>query len=163
FFLGLSHRHDGYDSTTGFAYGDVDDAAFVSVGDESDTVMGYLFDSTHFDVFDVDNANRYATAGELNRANALLGAVLRAPGVTPFRPALLRADADAAKAIVAFQRWDYPTAAVDARAADVEVANVAAALHVALPTAATPAASSRTTVPANQARRPVVPGLLGRD
>jgi hypothetical protein len=146
--IGLSHPHDGYDSELGLDFGpDANNGGpfeFVWAGDESYTVMHYLDLAPDFGTFDGDNLYRWETAGYLNWANALLADVLQRRDPSAAAP-LQRAERAATNALAAFERWDYLTAATEARAAYSEVAGVAEKLRVrsaALTAALQPRAST---------------------
>lgn len=132
-FAGLSHPHDGYDPASGRSFVAFDDFTFAWIGDESDTIMSYQYVADEFSRFDKDNVRRWEMAGYLNWANSLLGKVLEKPGALKYLPALVRADADARRALDAFARWDHLTAAMEARKAYVELQDVATRLQVTLP------------------------------
>lgn len=113
--IGLSHPHDGYDSEFGFDYVASADLFFAWAGDESHTVMHYLFTSTRFGQFDRDNAHRWETAGYLNRANALADAVLGHPEAARVRGLVLAADLSAAYGRTQFRDWNYARSAAALR------------------------------------------------
>ena len=78
------------------------------------------------------------------------------PGALKYLPAMLRADADAGKALDAFARWDHLTAAAEARNAYVELQVVATHLHVTLP-ADQVAARADSTARLNGTSDPIQP------
>ena len=116
--LGMSHPHDGYDPASGASFGTTGPSYFSWVGDESNTVMGYLDLSQSFGKFDMDNMSRFQTAGYDNWARALIAAAQAAPGkdsttdtVVAHTQALLK------QAESAFGGWQYVRAAGLARQA----------------------------------------------
>lgn len=113
--IGVSHPHDGYDWEQNIDYGPGDDFYYAWVGDESDTVMHYLGQSNYFSVFDKDNIYRIEMAGYLNWSNELLAEILAHPGYPTVRGLVKQAQAQAANAQSAFDRWDYARAASSAR------------------------------------------------
>lgn len=129
--VGLSHPHDGYDAEIGIDYGPSGFFYFAWLGDESETVMHYLSVSNGFGRHDRDNMRRWEAAGYLNRANALAGDLVASPKSWKARLALRAADAHAARARRALQRFDYLEAATDARWAYSLLAEVADELGVA--------------------------------
>lgn len=156
--IGMPHPHDGYDSELGFEFGPDTDGVgpfeFVWSGDESHTVMHYLDVAPDFGVFDGDNVYRWEAAGYLNWANALLGDVLERPGVRALQPELERAEQAAARALTAFERWDYLAAATAARESyslvaraaeklDIKSAALTAALQRRAPSGTRPRACTR--------------------
>lgn len=108
--IGLSHPHDGYDPASDVDYGPTGPFYFAWNGDFSASIMGYLFVSFAFDQFNRDNLYRYETAGYLNKANALLAAVLAAPNAGRVTGLLKQADHEAKVAESAFDEWRYLTA-----------------------------------------------------
>ncbi len=130
---GLGHPHDGYDPASGRFIDPENDLDFVWLGDASETVMNYLYDTHAFGQFDQDNVHRWETAGYLNWSNSLLGKILAQPGALKYVPDLVRADVDATKALAAFGRWDFLTSATGARQVYVEIQTIATRLKVALP------------------------------
>lgn len=108
--IGASHPHDGYDSEHALDYGPEDEFFFVWSGDESATVMSYIDTNFAFGTFDRDNMYRWETAGYLNAANELAGAILAAPNAERAEKWLRRADSYAGRAKSAFKRWDYERA-----------------------------------------------------
>ncbi len=123
--LGMSHPHDGYDASSVVDFAPVGKTYYSWVGDESNTVMSYNAVSNVFGVFDKDNMSRYQTAGYLNWADALLGAIDRASLTPRDRTRLGAADADATAAVAQFRSWRYLSAAADAYRAWALVATVA--------------------------------------
>ncbi|MET0410493.1 MAG: hypothetical protein ABW217_04330 [Polyangiaceae bacterium] len=131
--IGMSHPHDGYDSELGLEFGpDQNNAGpfeFVWSGDESHSVMHYFDVAPDFGAFDRDNLYRWEAAGYLNWANALLADVLARADKSSVEP-LQRAEGAAARSLEALERWDYLTAATEARAAYSLVAGAAEKLRV---------------------------------
>src|SRR5690606_33300311 len=130
---GLSHPHDGYDSSLDIDYGPGDDFYFVWLGDESNTVMHYLALSNTFGVFDQDNMYRWEMAGYLNRSNELLGEILAHPGHDSVRNLIMRAGQWAGIAERAFDRWEYGDAVRAARNAYEVLARAADQLGIEPP------------------------------
>ncbi|WP_328469855.1 hypothetical protein OHA21_02950 [Actinoplanes sp. NBC_00393] len=104
--LGLSHPHDGYDSTTGVAYEAVGDFYFANAGDESNSIMSYIDLNWDFSQFDRDNSDRFLTAAYWEAANRLAATVPKGKG----RTALLAADGLLALAAKAFAAHEYRAA-----------------------------------------------------
>jgi hypothetical protein len=129
--LGMSHPHDGYDSTLGIDYGAADEFQFVWSGDESASIMSYLGNENGFGQFDKDNMARYQFAGYLNWANSMLGDVDGKPLTAGQRAKLDGADALARLARSQFRNWNYLGAASSARQAWALVYSVADAYGVA--------------------------------
>ena len=100
--VGMSHPHDGYDYELNLDYGPGDARYFAWMGDESHSVMGYLFFGSGFSQFDRDNMNRYLTAAYINQANAVLAMIAASPRAGRGWYAVLQADSDAAAALNAY-------------------------------------------------------------
>jgi hypothetical protein len=115
--LGLSHPHDGYDAEMGLDFAAAGALFFAWVGDESHTVMHDIALSNGFGTFDRDNMYRWETAGHLNRANAIAGALGGRADDEAVADLVKAADALARRARVALRGWDYVRAAQSARAA----------------------------------------------
>jgi hypothetical protein len=113
--IGMSHPHDGYDSVLNIDYGPSGGLYFAWEGDESDTVMHYLGLTNRFGEHNRDNMYRWETAGYLNWANALAGAILADPDADHVFFLMLAADALAARAKSRFNSWRYGEAVEDAR------------------------------------------------
>jgi hypothetical protein len=115
--VGMSHPHDGYDSELDIDFGPAGLFEFAWSGDESHTVMQYLALTNQFGRFDKDNSNRWEMAGYLNWSNAVAGDILAHPQADRPRLLLWFADAAAAEALEAFNKWEYLKAAASARLA----------------------------------------------
>jgi hypothetical protein len=128
--IGMSHPHDGYDSEGDLDYGPTGLTYFAWEGDESDTVMHYMGVSNTFGRHNEDNMYRWETAGYLNWANALAGAILMSPDADRVRLAVKLADIEAALAKKRFHEWDYLQAAASARLSYATLAAAADAIGV---------------------------------
>jgi hypothetical protein len=128
--FGLSHPHDGYDSELGIDYFQSGDFFFSWLGDESHTIMSYLFITRTFGQFNQDNMYRYEFAGYLNWANSLLDDIHAHPDAASVQANLDQAEAYAAQALESFKSWDYLAAAMNARLAYEQVAMAAQALGI---------------------------------
>ncbi|GAC1411094.1 MAG: hypothetical protein NVSMB57_05440 [Actinomycetota bacterium] len=138
----MSHPHDGYDYEKGIDYSMYDDRfAFVGAGDESNSVMGYMWTNPEFSQFDLDNHDRWMTSAYLSNANTLVSAILRGGHAEKAASSLQHADALAAQAVDEFAAHNYLAAhraAHDAykeirgaaRAAGVEVRGSAEGLRI---------------------------------
>ncbi|MEU4693000.1 hypothetical protein [Actinoplanes sp. NPDC023714] len=104
--LGMSHPHDGYDSTTGVAYGPGGEFYFVNAGDENNSIMSYIDVNWDFSQFDRDNSDRFLTAAYWEAANRLAATVPQGKGKT----ALRTADALLGLASKAFASHEYRAA-----------------------------------------------------
>lgn len=85
--LGMSHPHDGYDSTTGVDYGPGGEFYFVNAGDENNSMMSYIDVNWDFSQFDRDNSDRFLTAAYWEAANRLAATVPSGKGKTSLRTA----------------------------------------------------------------------------
>ena len=128
--LGMSHPHDGYDFEDNVSYGGRDAFDFVWVGDQSHSVMGYMFLTNGFGQFDRDNMNRYLTAAYINQANVILAKIAASPRADQVQPQLAQADHDATAALHVYAGMDYLNAARLAKTAYERVRSAAAAIHV---------------------------------
>jgi len=90
--------------------------------------MSYMWVNDGFGVFDHDNMSRYLFAGYLNWANDVLADIVAHPDAGSVRPLVNQADDLATQAQRAFNRWDYATAAANARDAYELIATAAAQL-----------------------------------
>jgi hypothetical protein len=126
--IALSHPHDGYDSELGLDYGPGGEFYYIWAGDESHSVMSYLWLTGEFGKFNQDNMYRWEFAGYLNWANDLLDDILADSDTSEVQDNLDQAEAYAAAAKAAFDQWDYLTAAMNARLAYEQVATAAAEL-----------------------------------
>ena len=123
--IALSHPHDGYDSELGLDYGPGGEFYYIWAGDESHSVMSYLWLTGEFGKFNQDNMYRWEFAGYLNWANNLLDDILADSDTSEVQDNLDQAEAYAAAAKAAFDQWDYLTAAMNARLAYEQVATAA--------------------------------------
>ncbi len=114
--LGMSHPHDGYDSTTGIDYDATGDYYFAWSGDESHTIMQYIGVTNQFGWFDRDNMNRFLTGRYLTRANEIAAQLGQRETSAEAAGLLGEANARLDDARGAFQRMDYQRAAESARA-----------------------------------------------
>lgn len=114
--IGMSHPHDGYDSTTGADFGPTGDYFFAWSGDQSHTVMSYIDLSLNFGWFDQDNMNRFLTARYMTRANEIAALVRQANNGRETRELLERAAAEFNDARSAFRAMEYERAASQAQA-----------------------------------------------
>lgn len=105
--LGMSHPHDGYDSTSGEDFGPGGDTFFAWLGDESNTMMSYIDLNWDFSQFDRDNMNRFQTAAQIEAANRLAAEALAAPRASRAYDELLLADLLIGQANWLFGRHDY--------------------------------------------------------
>lgn len=129
--LGLSHPHDGYDFELNQDIGGVDGAFFFTwSGDESNSVMNYLFINNDFSQFDRDNMNRYLTAIYINHANAILPRLLASSRAGEISGPLIIADAQASAALNAYSAMNYSAAASNAKEAYENVLNAADQINV---------------------------------
>jgi hypothetical protein len=94
--------------------------------------MSYMPLVNGYGHFDLDNVYRWEMAGYLNWANAVLGDIRSHPEIDRVQAAIELADAAAARALAAFARWDFLTAAASARQAYSLVPT--AALQIGAPT-----------------------------
>ena len=115
--IGLSHPHDGYDSEFAFPYVASADLFFAWAGDESNTVMHYLFTSSRFGQFDRDNLYRWEGAGYLNWSNALADAILGHPKASRVRGLVVAADLLVVYGKAQFRNWNYVHSAAAMRQA----------------------------------------------
>lgn len=114
--IGMSHPHDGYDSTTSLDYGPSGDTYFAWSGDESDTIMHYMDLSGYFGWFDHDNMNRFMAGRYLTRASEIAARVSQADP-SGSRALLDEASKSMEQARVAFRENDWERAANQARTA----------------------------------------------
>jgi hypothetical protein len=128
--VGMSHPHDGYDYELNLDYGPSDALYFAWIGDESHSIMGYLFFGSGFSQFDRDNMNRYLTAAYINQANAVLAMIAASPRAGQVATLVLQADAAAAAALNAYDDMNYSGAAGDAKSAYERVLAAAATIDV---------------------------------
>lgn len=76
--IGMSHPHDGYDSTSGIDFGPTGDYYFAWSGDESETIMSYIDLTGTFGQFDHDNMSRFLTGRFITRAAEIAAQVSKA-------------------------------------------------------------------------------------
>ncbi|MEE6257633.1 zinc metalloprotease [Plantactinospora sonchi] len=108
--IGMSHPHDGYDSTTGVDYGPADEFYFVNAGDEVNSMMSYIDLNWDFSQFDHDNSDRFLTAAYNEAANGLAADVLAAPRAHRAYDELKEADRLLGRARAALADHQYPAA-----------------------------------------------------
>jgi hypothetical protein len=115
-FVGLSHPHDGYDSTSGIEFDVFGAFNFAWDSDESATPMSYLPSggSLTFDRFDRDNMGRWQVARLLDLADTDAAAILSRTHSSQINAQLAQADADFARALAALHRSDWLGAATAA-------------------------------------------------
>ncbi len=143
--FGLSHPHEGWDAELGVNFNAYQNSYFVNSGDESDSVMSYIWLSQGFSQFDRDNLYRWEMAGYLNRANGLLDKVLAHPQAKRVLENITKAEMHAGKALASFKTWNYLDAAANARMAYVLVAMSAGELGIQEESTATPQFAAPTT------------------
>jgi hypothetical protein len=114
--VGMSHPHDGYDSTFGLDYGPSGDYYFAWSGDESETIMAYNDLTGNFGWFDRDNMNRFMAGRYLTRASEIAARVSQADP-SGSRALLDEANNNMEQARIAFRQNDWEGAANRARAA----------------------------------------------
>ncbi|MEV6347864.1 hypothetical protein [Actinoplanes sp. NPDC051851] len=139
--LGMSHPHDGYDSTTGVDYEATGDFYYANVGDENNTMMSYIDLNWDFSQFDRDNSDRFLTAAYWSAASRIAATVPKGKGDS----ALSYADRLLGKAKAAFAAHDYPGAYAYAAKAYATVAGI--------PSAATAEVQAQIAAEAADARR----------
>lgn len=137
--LGLSHPHDGYDSEGNFGYSAVGDGYFVWAGDESATIMGYMFVNGDYSQFDRDNMSRNMTCSYLTEANLILVKILASPRAGQVTGLLANADQSAGNALAKYQTMNYSDAAFSAKDAYVKVLTAAGQINVPVEKQAWPA------------------------
>jgi hypothetical protein len=122
-FVGLSHPHDGYDSTSGIDFNPEGAFNFAWDSDESATPMSYLPDggSLTFDRFDRDNMSRWQVGRLLDLADADAAAILSGNHSSQIDAQLAEADADFSRAVAALHRSDWLAAATAAVAGYAEM------------------------------------------
>ena len=107
--LGLSHPHDAYDAGFGSnVFQGVPQGAFwfMRSGDESNTTMSYLPNTSEFGQFDRDNMARWQIAARLDNANRILGDIARSPKASQAVAQVVAADAKAGQALAALEAWN---------------------------------------------------------
>lgn len=108
--VGMSHPHDGYDSSSGVDYAPADRFFFAWSGDQSNTMMSYIDLNWDFSQFDRDNSDRFVTAAYVEAANRLAAEVLADDDPRAARDDLLAADRLVGQAERAFAAHRYPAA-----------------------------------------------------
>lgn len=133
-YFGMSHVHDGWDQDWGLDYsGRGGGLLYVAwVGDESSTVMSYLFVTDDFSQFDLDNRHRWQAASFLRSGNAIAADVLASPRAGRGTAALAQADAAFTAAQAALTAHDYVAAEARASAGYWLVRQAADAARVAV-------------------------------
>jgi hypothetical protein len=131
-FVGLSHPHDGYDSTSGIEIGPFGAFNFAWDSDESATPMSYLPNGggLTFDQFDRDNLSRWQVARLLDLADTDAAAILSRPRSSQIDAQLTQADADFTRAVTALHQTDWLAAATAAVAGYAEMQQADAAAGV---------------------------------
>lgn len=132
-YFGLSHPHDGYDPGYGVQYGPYAGTYFAWLGDEVNSVMGYLWVNDDFSQFDRDNIDRYWAAGYTTAAQLVAARILASPHAGAAAADLHRADVLVGATQAAFTRHDYPAAVADGRSAWYAVRAGAHASGVTIP------------------------------
>ncbi|MFY1673064.1 hypothetical protein ACN27G_24385 [Plantactinospora sp. WMMB334] len=152
--VGMSHPHDGYDSTSGVDYEPADGFYFVNAGDQTNSMMSYIDLNWDFSQFDHDNSDRFLTAAYYEAANRLAADVLASPRAHRARDELAAADRLIGKATFALAAHRYTSAHAYADQAYAEV--VEGARQAGVPTdrigaqMSAEARAARTLVEANQ-------------
>jgi hypothetical protein len=148
--IGMSHPHDGFDSEDGIDFGADDSEFFFAwLGDETETVMGYLTISNEFGEHNRDNMYRWEAAGYLNWANVLAGEILANPNAAAVFVKLVAADALAAIAKAKLARWEYLDAVERARASYLMLVSAADDIGVS----SARLAAARRQLPPSQIRK----------
>lgn len=114
--IGMSHPHDGYDSTSGIDFDATGDYYFVWDGDESHSVMQYIAVANQFGWFDRDNMSRFLAGRYVTRSAEIAAEVRHSETTREVTTLLQDADARLADARSAFRTMDYQRAAEQARA-----------------------------------------------
>jgi hypothetical protein len=147
--IGMSHPHDGFDSEDGVDFGPEDELFFAWLGDETETVMGYLTISNDFGEHNRDNMYRWEAAGYLNWANVLASEILANPNAAAVFVKLVAADALAAVAKATLARWDHLEAVERARASYLTLVSAAEDIGVS----SARLAAARRQLPPSQIRK----------
>jgi hypothetical protein len=113
--FGMSHPHDGYDSTTGVDYGPEGEFYFAWSGDEVNSMMSYIDLNWDYSQFDRDNANRFQAAAYITNANAIAALILASPNASAAQADLKKADTAIGAAKRALAAHDYAAAFTSAR------------------------------------------------
>ena len=128
--LGLSHPHDGYDFEHNLDFSRGGDLYFAGIGDESNSVMGYLFLNSDFSQFDRDNMNRDLVAAYVNESNSILQKIEANPHAGAVDAVVSSADLDATAALADYQSMNYQAAASSAKSAYQKILNAAAQIGI---------------------------------
>jgi hypothetical protein len=115
--LGLSHPFDGFDSATGVDFGPYGQFYFAFDGMWSSTVMSYAYNEYDYSQFNLDDRDRWMTAGYINEANAILARIYASPNARKVTSLIATADQDASAALSAYATMDYASAIAHAHAA----------------------------------------------
>jgi len=137
--LGMSHPHDGFDSESNLDFSPFYFFDFAWSGDESNTVMSYLYNNDDFSQFDRDNMNRYLTATYINEANKVLAKIVASPKANDVAAQLSAADQQATTALTIYQTMDYSSALFYAKDAYQKVSSAAAQINIPFEREAWPA------------------------
>jgi len=113
--FGMSHPHDGYDSTTGVDYGPEGEFYFAWSGDEVNSMMSYIDLNWDYSQFDRDNANRFQAAAYITNANAIAALILGSPNASAAQADLKKADTAIGAAKSALAGHNYAAAFTSAR------------------------------------------------
>lgn len=131
--IGMSHPHDGYDSTSDVDYDPTGDFYFAWSGDESHTIMSYIDLSLEFGWFDRDNMNRFLAGRYITRASEISAQVNQANAPDQSRSLLTEVNERVNAAVSAFRGRDYERAAGEAQAAFERAYRAAEIAHVQVP------------------------------
>ncbi|HEX8344929.1 MAG TPA: hypothetical protein VF657_09320 [Actinoplanes sp.] len=146
--LGMSHPHDGYDSTRAIDYGPGDEFFFAWTGDEQNSMMSYIDVNWDFSQFDRDNSDRFLTAAYYEGANRLTADVLADRQASWATGDLRQADALLTLSRAAFAAHQYRAAYALAERAYEKVVDAAQRVGV------DPASAARAmAATADEARR----------
>jgi hypothetical protein len=115
--LNLSHPFDGFDYETETDFGWDGKYYFTGVGNENNTMMGYVDLNWDFSQFDRDNTDRFQAAAYINNANALARRVQNDPNANRAAEDLAEADKRYGAAKAAIAKHDYAATFKHARAA----------------------------------------------
>ena len=129
--LGLSHTHDGYDSTTGTHYGPFGPYYFSWTGDAVSSAMSYQgVEILDFSQFDQDNMNRWLTSVYVNEANRILSSITASPRASQVDAEIAAADSDATAALSSYAAFQYHAASDRARRAYDRVLSAAGKINI---------------------------------
>ena len=127
--LGMSHPHDGYDSTLKEDYGG-NSRFYAYYGEFSSTVMMNANYEGDFSQFDRDNMSRNLVVAYINQANAILSKILASPRSKDVTTQLVGADQQAAAALTLYQTMEYGSAVFYAKDAYSRILAAAAQINV---------------------------------